>query len=647
MDLTVDQEGNLNVGLRFTKVKFGTPESYQVTMQGKVPVKFSFNKLDQQNVEFTTQSNLDPRYPIVIDPTLTWGTFLDANNSTFDAYLFAIQVDDADGMVYCAGETSRPIPTGTAPYDADGYLNTISGLTGSPSSPLPMVAVVYRVNATGNDLVDLTLFGPSAAATSDKITAYGLSLSSTKVFISGVTNASIPLAGTPFDGTLNSGDGFVAVFSRDLGTLTYSTYLGGTGNETLGATSIRALNDNSFVTGMTVNAALPASFISAGAPSGTFGGGTDMYIAKFTSLNVLSLGTYVGGTGNEEFNDLEVFGDGRIAFAGSGTGQLTEVNSAANRSTGSDYDGILGVISSAGTAFNYLDEIGGTGADRINDVEIVDNTLFWTGSASSGFPVSASGVYDNTHNGSTDVVVGKVGQAGGSGTYGATFYGTSSADLGNGIRLVSETNCQGVQTVFLLVFGTVGGTGLPTVNINGETFYKSTFTSGGTSNVDMFFAGFTNTLSTLLYGTYMGGNQDDYLGETGSPRGSNHLWVNNANVYLGTTTHSATHLPVLVAGGFDLTKSNGTNDSHLLLSIEFHTIIESDYSDAPATYGSPSHILDCQDLHIGPLLDPEAGPFPGAQANGDDLNGLDDEDGITTLPTFAAGGPQNISVTVI
>ncbi|MFZ1678532.1 MAG: GEVED domain-containing protein, partial [Saprospiraceae bacterium] len=641
-DLSIDQGGNLNVGLHFTNVKFDIPESYQVTAEGKVPVKFSFNKLDQQTIQFTTTSTIDPRFPVIIDPTLTWGTFLDANNSTFDAYLYAIEVDPADGMVYCAGGTNRNFPTGVAPYDADGYLNVINGLTGAPSSPLPMVAVVYRINNTGTDLVDLTLFGPSTAVSPNEIFAQGLSLSSTQVFIGGVTNVAIPLAGTPFDNTLNVGDGFVAVFSRDLGTLNYSTYLGSTGDEVLGVTSIRAVNDNSFYAGMTVNAALPTSYISVGAADGSFGGGTDMYIGKFTSLNVLSWGTYVGAAGNDEFNDLEFYGDGRVAFAGNGTGQLTEVNSAAARSTGVDLDGILGVINNNGTAFNYLDEIGGAGADRINDVEIVGTTLFWTGSASAGFPVSASGVYDITQNGSTDVVVGKVSEAGGAGTYGATFYGTASADIGNGIRLVTETDCEGVQTVFLLVFGTVGGAGLPVLNINGESFYQGT-TQGG---IDMFFAGFTNSLSTLLYGTYMGGNQNDYLGETGVPKGSNHLWVNNADVYLGTTTHSAAHLPVLVAGGFDLTKTNGTNDSHIILSIEFNTIIERDYSDAPASYGAPSHILDCQDLRIGPLLDPEGGPIPTVQANGDDATGLDDEDGITTLPSFSAGGPQNISVTV-
>ncbi|MBK7233724.1 MAG: hypothetical protein IPH93_16060 [Saprospiraceae bacterium] len=34
---------------------------------------------------------------------------------------------------------------------------------------------------------------------------------------------------------------------------------------------------------------------------------------------------------------------------------------------------------------------------------------------------------------------------------------------------------------------------------------------------DMFFAGFTQNLDTFIYGTYIGGNQNDYLGDIGDP----------------------------------------------------------------------------------------------------------------------------------
>ncbi|MBL0235361.1 MAG: hypothetical protein IPQ02_01720 [Saprospiraceae bacterium] len=62
-------------------------------------------------------------------------------------------------------------------------------------------------------------------------------------------------------------------------------------------------------------------------------GASDFYIAKFSNINVLSWGTYLGGGFAETFNDLELFPDGRIAFCGSGNSTLTEVNSSAGRST--------------------------------------------------------------------------------------------------------------------------------------------------------------------------------------------------------------------------------------------------------------------------------------------------------------------------
>ncbi len=659
-NLSIDDAGNLDVALRFKDVKFHIPESYQVTDQGKEPVSLSFTHSDDNLVAFAAHSDIDARYPLVIDPTLTWGTFMDGNltgssTQVFDAYLLAIQVDPSDGVVYCAGGSNRQIPTGSAPYDADGYLNTITGLTGGTgASALPTVAIIYRMNSSGTDLLDLTLYGPSSVSGSNEVLAHAISLSSNRVFVGGFTTVDLPSAGTPFDATRNGTDGWVAVFSRDLGSLLYRTYLGSTGTEDIGVTCVRALNDTAFVVGMTVVAALPSSgtpdYIIGSPADATFGGASEMYIARFTNLNTLSWGSYVGGSSDEVFNDLEVFADGRVAFCGYGNGSITEVNPAASNSTNTNNDdGIIGVLNSGGTVFNYLDKIGGTGSnvdDHINDVEIVGDTLYWTGSAETGFPLGSGGYDASFNGGASDVVIGKVYSGGGSAGYRATFYGSGSTDIGNGIKLVSETDCEGNVTQSLLVWGTVGGSGLPTVNIGSDPFYNATYTSGGNSGYDMFFAAFPSALNSLVFGTYAGGNQDDYLGDTGVPRGANHLWVRNATIYLGTTTHSASHSPTMVSGGFDTSKSNGTNDSHMIIAIQFITLSETDYSDAPVSYGTPVHTLDCTHLRIGLLLDSELGAFPSTLADGDDNDNLDDEDGISSLPVLASGGPQNISITV-
>ncbi|OYU96499.1 MAG: hypothetical protein CFE21_08925 [Bacteroidetes bacterium B1(2017)] len=638
--ISINNQGNLVVALRFTDVKFNIPESYQVTKKGKTPVEFDFYSLSNNTVGFKTKSKIDPQYSLVIDPVLNFGTYMDGNlgssGNQFDAYLFAIQVDPVDGNIYCAGRTNRNIPTSSAPYDANGYLNSITNLSGAPSAGIPYAAVIYRMSASGNDLVDLTLFGPGSVSGANEISAYALSLSDNKVFVGGFTEIDLPVTGNAFDNTRSGDDGFVAVFSRDLSTLNYATYIGSSGNDTRGVTAIRAIDDNTYVIGLTANATLPTSspnYISGSAVQTSFIGSNEMYIAKFSSMNTLSFGTYTGGAGNETFNDLEVFADGRIAFCGYGTSSLTEVNSMASKSIGSDEDGIIGVLNSTGSAYNYLDEIGGSGSDRIMDVEIAGEILYWTGSANSGFPTSI-GAYDVSHNGGTDIIVGASDAAGSAGpsSYKCTFYGTSSNDLGNGIKLVTQSSCAGGSSqTFLFVFGTVSGSGLPTVNVNSESFYNASHQGGR----DIFFAGFTSDLNTLNYGTYIGGSSDDYLGATGDPRGSNHLWVNGASVYCGTTTHSSSFTPTTLSGGFDLTKDNSGNDSHIILGIQFASLLVSDYSDAPSSYGAPAHVLDCSNLKINSLIDEETSQMPSTLANGDDISGSDDEDGITTLPVLS------------
>ncbi|MBK7880309.1 MAG: DUF11 domain-containing protein [Saprospiraceae bacterium] len=239
--------------------------------------------------------------------------------------------------------------------------------------------------------------------------------------------------------------------------------------------------------------------------------------------------------------------------------------------------------------------------------------------------------------------VRKVGDTGGSGNYSATFYGTALKDIGSGIQLVSQTDCAGNSESIILIFGSTNSSGLPTVNINGESFYNSTFSAG----IDLFFAGFNGVLDSLIFGSYIGGSRDDYLGDTGDPRGANHLNVNGADVYCGTTTHSSSHTPTLASGGFDTGKSNTTDDAHILFSIQFTSLLKSDYGDAPSTYGTPSHILDCANLRIDGLLDDEMSTQNSTNADGDDANGSDDEDGVVSFPTLTTGGPQNISVQVV
>lgn len=71
-----------------------------------------------------------------------------------------------------------------------------------------------------------------------------------------------------------------------------------------------------------------------------------------------------------------------------------------------------------------------------------------------------------------------------------------------------------------------------------------------------------------------------------------------------------------------------------------------DYGDAPASYGSAYHVLDFLN-YLGSSYDWESANLNSVTADGDDLNGLDDEDGVSFPPLIQQGEAINISITVV
>ena len=64
-----------------------------------------------------------------------------------------------------------------------------------------------------------------------------------------------------------------------------------------------------------------------------------------------------------------------------------------------------------------------------------------------------------------------------------------------------------------------------------------------------------------------------------------------------------------------------------------------DYSDAPltgTTYGDAWHVI-ISGIQLGVSIDADSGSLSSANADGDDLDGVDDEDGVSAFPTLSQG----------
>lgn len=70
-----------------------------------------------------------------------------------------------------------------------------------------------------------------------------------------------------------------------------------------------------------------------------------------------------------------------------------------------------------------------------------------------------------------------------------------------------------------------------------------------------------------------------------------------------------------------------------------------DFSDAPATYGAPSHLYAAS-FKMGSTIDTEAAAMPSAAADGDDTSNIDDEDGVASFPVISLAAGQTVTVPV-
>lgn len=252
--------------------------------------------------------------------------------------------------------------------DANGFAY-VTGLTGSPDFPTANAlqstfggdtdAFIARLNQRGNGLVYSTYLGGSGADY-----GYGIALDGGgNVYIAGQTlSANFPTSAPLQHNTGGASDAFVVRLSDDGRTLGYSTYLGGSGDDSANAIAVDA-SGNAYITGYTASPDFPTS-----APvQRAFGGGLvygDAFVATLNAAgNGLIYSTYLGGRGDDAGNAIAVDASGSAVVAGQTSSTnfpVVDPSQAANRG-GSD--AFIARLSSGGSSLVYSTFLGGRGQD--------------------------------------------------------------------------------------------------------------------------------------------------------------------------------------------------------------------------------------------------------------------------------------------
>jgi hypothetical protein len=271
--LRVDADGNLVAGLNEGVVCFHKPVVYQPAEAGLQYVEGRYVLRSAHEVGFDVATT-DPTRPIVIDPTLSYSTYLGGSNDDLGN---GIAVDVA-GNTYLTGETlSTDFPT------ADPLQPTNHGSSD---------AFVVALDPTGSTLLYATYLGGS----NDDL-GNGIAVDSAgKACVTGVTMSTDFPTANPLQPSNHGGlDAFVAAIDPTGSTLLYATYLGGSNDEYGNGIAVDSAG-NAYVTGVTMSIDFPT--VNPLQP--TNHGSSDAFVAALDPTgSTLIYSTYLGGSSTD------------------------------------------------------------------------------------------------------------------------------------------------------------------------------------------------------------------------------------------------------------------------------------------------------------------------------------------------------------
>lgn len=301
--------------------------------------------------------------------------------------------------------------------------------------------------------------------------------------------------------------------------LSYSTYLGGSGDDYANSITVDATG-NAYVGGSTTSVDFPTS----AAFQTKIGGGTsDAFVTKIGPDGSLIWSTYLGGSGADQIDtsDTAMDSGGNVYVAGQTVSLDFPISANALQKSytgGGNFngagDGFVAKLSPDGSSLLYSTYLGGNYDDWVEGIAVDGNGYAYVSGAtfSTNFPVKNA--YQSTLGGGQDAFVAELAPDGSALVF-STYFGGWNGDLARSIARASD--------------GRIYVTGQTAVNNNFPTLNALQAAPGG-GTWKGFVAGFSSD-GVLLFSTYLGGAGDEDVRET--------VVDSSGDVYVaGTTTSS-------------------------------------------------------------------------------------------------------------
>ncbi len=344
-DVSLDALGNLVITYDTGTMTDSAPVAWQDIDGQRIFVDVHYALLGDNQVGFTV-GDYDQNYQLVIDPTLTWSTFL-GGSGTDDAQFIAI---DGSGNIYVTGSSSS------------SWGSPVQAFGGGGND-----AYVAKLNSSGS-VVWTTFLGGSGADVGHAIAVDA----SGNIYVSGDSSSTW---GSPVRAISSGTDGFAAKLNSS-GTLLWNTFLGGSGSDTSWGIGIDG-SGNVYVSG--------DSAASWGSPLRSYSNGSDVYAAKLNSSGSLMWNTFLGGSGSDINNGIAVDTSGNVYVGGYST--ATWGTPVRAYTSGQDFS-IIKLNTSGSIIWNTF--LGGSGTDAGLGIAIDGSSnVYVTGNSSAtwGSPV--------------------------------------------------------------------------------------------------------------------------------------------------------------------------------------------------------------------------------------------------------------------
>jgi RHS repeat-associated protein len=321
--------------------------------------------------------------------------FVGRLNATGDILMYATYFNDAVPNAVAVDALGQAFVTGKG---VSGMATTSgvyqSSLSGSYA---PFVA---KFNPGGTALIASTFVGGTGLTAASLGNGIAVDSAGDPYIAGDVVSGSYPTTSGAYQTTGGAGDAFVAKLSTDLSSLTYSTYLGGSGVDHAYAIAVDRSN-NVYVAGATASSNFPTT---GGAYQTSLTGTQDAFVTKFNTAGTgLVYSTLLGGTATAKALAVAVQQNGSAVIGGvSNSTDLPTVNALAGTGASGSNEAFVSQFSAAGdsltfssylatSSFGYTSAANGVAVDPVSLVYAVGST--------TGGMQTSTGAYQGSYGG--------------------------------------------------------------------------------------------------------------------------------------------------------------------------------------------------------------------------------------------------------